>query len=357
MSKEISVLPPQEKAMTVFTTEKGLDPYLKHIREEIDSFLPNIETKKGRDEVASMAYKVAQSKTALDKLGLKLVTDLKEKPKLIDKERKRVRDLLDSWRDEVRKPLNDWEEKEKSRVDALQSDIALIQNTATNQYEDGSRIDSIILRSNLSNVESVKMGDHWQEFEAQAARAKEDAIEKLKGFIADAEKYEAEQAELERLRKEAAEREENDRIERIRQQAIEDERKAAEAKALQERAKIEREREEERQAIADRERQHQLEIERANREKAESEARALREKEAAEQRQREAVEAERRRIEQQQAFEKAEAEKKAANQAHRQKINRESLEDLKKLGLSEDQSKALIKSIVKNEIRNITVNY
>ena len=357
MSKELAAIPPQEKAMQVYTTEKGLDPYLKHIRDEIDSFLPNIETKKGRDEVASMAYKVAQSKSALDKLGLKLVTELKEKPKLIDKERKRVRDLLDTWKEEVRKPLNDWEQKEQARVDSLQADISKIENAAVNQNENGDRLSSSELKSSLSDIESVKMGDHWQEFETQAARAKEDAIVKLTCFLAEAEKYEAEQAELERLRKEAAEREENDRIDRIRQQAIEDERKASEAKAAEERAKIEREREAERQAIADQERKHQLEIERANREKAEAEARAFREKEEAEQRQREAVEAERRAIAKQQADEKAAAEKKAANHNHRKKINLQALEDLVKGGMAEEDAKTLIQAIVKNKIRNITINY
>jgi hypothetical protein len=43
-----------------------------------------------------MAYKVARSKTALDDGGKKLVADLKQIPKKIDAERKRVRDPLDA---------------------------------------------------------------------------------------------------------------------------------------------------------------------------------------------------------------------------------------------------------------------
>jgi hypothetical protein len=50
----------------------------------------------GREAIASMEYKVARSKTALDDGGKKLVADLKQIPKKIDAERKRVRDPLDA---------------------------------------------------------------------------------------------------------------------------------------------------------------------------------------------------------------------------------------------------------------------
>lgn len=110
---EIAVLPPKENAIQVYTTEKGLDPYLAEVRKEIDGFVPDITTKKGRDAVASIAHKVARSKTALDNLGKELVSELKKKPALIDAERRRMRDLLDQWKEEVRQPLTEWEQAEK----------------------------------------------------------------------------------------------------------------------------------------------------------------------------------------------------------------------------------------------------
>ncbi|OCS62006.1 hypothetical protein BBZ50_02590 [Escherichia coli] len=51
------------------------------------SFVPDITTAKGRKEIASLAYKVAQTKTYLDGLGKDLVAELKEIPKLIDANR------------------------------------------------------------------------------------------------------------------------------------------------------------------------------------------------------------------------------------------------------------------------------
>jgi len=113
-SKELAFMPPKETAMVVFTGANSIDPYLAHIRAEIDAFVPDLTTKKGRDAIASMAYKVSQSKSALEAVGKALADEAKEIPKKIDATRKHVKDTLDSWRDEVRKPLDDWESEQKA---------------------------------------------------------------------------------------------------------------------------------------------------------------------------------------------------------------------------------------------------
>lgn len=120
----IAVNIPKESALTVFTEPKGLDPYLAHVRAEIDAFVPDVSSKKGRDAIASIAHKVAKSKTYLDGVGKELVDRLKEQPKLVDAERKRMRELLDGWKDEVRRPLTEWEQAEEKRVADLQRRIA-----------------------------------------------------------------------------------------------------------------------------------------------------------------------------------------------------------------------------------------
>lgn len=74
MSTEIAiVIPTKETALAVYSADSGLDPYLQAIRAEIDGFTPDPTTKKGRDAIASIAHKVARSKTALDNLGKELV--------------------------------------------------------------------------------------------------------------------------------------------------------------------------------------------------------------------------------------------------------------------------------------------
>lgn len=98
-------------AMTVFQSADQIEEILQKVEREVMSFVPDITTAKGRKEIASLAYKVAQTKTYLDGLGKDLVAELKEIPKLIDANRKTVRDRLDELKAKARQPLTDYEEE------------------------------------------------------------------------------------------------------------------------------------------------------------------------------------------------------------------------------------------------------
>ena len=50
-------------------TNNGLDKIIDKIEADIKSIVTDATTKKGRDEIASLAYKVARSKTTLDDMG------------------------------------------------------------------------------------------------------------------------------------------------------------------------------------------------------------------------------------------------------------------------------------------------
>ncbi|HAJ6532984.1 TPA: DUF2856 family protein [Escherichia coli] len=65
-------------AMTVFQSADQIEEILQKVEREVMSFVPDITTAKGRKEIASLAYKVAQTKTYLDGLGKDLVAELKE---------------------------------------------------------------------------------------------------------------------------------------------------------------------------------------------------------------------------------------------------------------------------------------
>ena len=106
---QLAEVPSKETALQVYSAANGLDPFLQKIREEIDSFVPDVATRKGREAIASIAYKVARSKTALDNVGKELVAELKEVPKKIDAERKRMRDLLDGWQAEFMVSVSFWD--------------------------------------------------------------------------------------------------------------------------------------------------------------------------------------------------------------------------------------------------------
>jgi hypothetical protein len=108
-----------ESALSVFTEQGKLDPILDRIASEVRTFVPDITSAKGRKDIASLAYRVAQSKTYLDNLGKDLVAEYKELPKRIDANRKQMRDFLDALKDEARAPLDAWE-AEQAKIEAEQ---------------------------------------------------------------------------------------------------------------------------------------------------------------------------------------------------------------------------------------------
>jgi len=345
-------LVPKENALQVYSTENGLDPYLQQIRTEIDAFDPDVSTRKGREAIASIAHKVARSKTALDNIGKELVADLKEVPKKIDAERKRMRDLLDAWKDEVRRPLTEWEEAEAARVARHQGEIDKI-----NLRLECRDLDSAELKANIAWLEGLAISEAWQEFEAEAARAKDKALIALREALLAREKFEAEQAELERLRAEAAAREQKEREERIAREAAEAERLAAERRAQEERDATTRREAEAKAAAERRELELKLQAEHAEREKVEAQRRAEQAERDAQARVEAAAAAERQRQADEQARIQAETEAREKDRAHKAKIMGEAKDALISMNISEELAKAIILKIARREVPNVTINF
>ena len=352
-STELALLPPKETALQVFSADKGLDPYLAKIKAEIDVFVPDVKTKKGRDAIASIAHKVARSKTALDNIGKELVAELKDVPKKIDAERKRMRDMLDKWKDDVRRPLTDWEEAEEARQQKHRLAIELMQQSV----QGAENLTSGTLREQIAALNEKVIDAAFEEYEADAHRAKAKALEGLSTALQAREKHEAEQAELARLRAEAAAREQKEREERIAREAAERAQREADARAQAEREAVIR-REAEAKAAADkRELELKLSAERAEREKAEAVQREQQAKADAERRAAEAVAAEQRRVAQQQAAEAAEAKRREADKAHKTAVNRAALAAFVAGGMTEECAKQAITLIAKKAIPAVSITY
>lgn len=344
-STELVTVPSKETALEVFKADKGLDPYLATIREELDAFLaepPTLDTAKGRQAYASMAHKIARSKTAIDNIGKELVADLKQLPKTIDAERKRWRDQLDAWRDEARGPLNEWEAAEEARKAQHQAGIERLDLLAS----DIPNLDSKELANCIAEAEAMAIGEHWEEYEAEAARTKDLVLSLLREGLAKRQAYEAEQAELARLRAEAEAREQKEREERIAREAEERARREAEAAAQAERDAAARREAEAKAAAERREREHQAAIERQRRE-AEAE--------------RQRIEDEHRRREEERLAEERrqqdELARRQADKEHRARINRAALEAMIDGGMPEGCAKTAITLIAKGQIPSITINY
>lgn len=223
----------ESKALAVFTKEDGLKGVLDQIATEARSVPLDISTAKGRKEVASVAYKIARSKTYIDGVGKELVAEMKEMPKKVDAARKQARDFLDGLAAEIRKPLDDWE-AEQARIEAekkaeeeaaalamriaLDHEMALLMNDAFDRKkEDEARLaeETRLEREKMIRMEAeekARKDAERQILEANLARER-----------AEREKIEAEQA-AERRAQLAAEQE------RERIAAEERQRQAEEAK-------------------------------------------------------------------------------------------------------------------------------
>ena len=265
----------KKNAMAVFTNNDQLDPLIEAIEKEARSLVPDVTTKKGRDAIASMAHKVARSKTYIDNAGKDLVAELKALPKQIDESRRVVRERLDALKDEVRRPLTEWEaEQERIKAEeamnalhaeALEMNIKFDQELAAKFEADHEM--ALLMDKDIDRERADKAAEaerqriaREEEIKRQAEeKAKREAAEKAQREIdaAAAREREAilakERAERERIeaqqRAELEQREAAERAEREKQAAVESERR----KAQEEADRIRREAEQREQARLDEE--------------------------------------------------------------------------------------------------------
>ncbi|AWF38808.1 hypothetical protein CSC17_5305 [Klebsiella oxytoca] len=236
----------KKNAMAVFTNNDQLDPLIELIEKEARSLVPDVTTKKGRDAIASMAHKVARSKTYIDNAGKDLVAELKALPKQIDESRRVVRERLDALKDEVRRPLTEWEaeqariaaekaaEEERLRIEAEEKaalealkkqieadhEMALLMNDAFDREQADKAAESE--RQRIAHEEEIKRlaaAAAAREVEKRAQREREEAAHREAVL-----KAQAEQAERDRI---AAEQ----KAEADKQAAVEAERRKAQEEA------------------------------------------------------------------------------------------------------------------------------
>lgn len=358
MSKTIAtdliIALPAVMTAETFTNDEEFEKLYSKVKDAVSEHVPDTSTKTGREEIKSLAYKVARTKTALIKQGKALTEEWRKNTTKVNAACNTIEERLDALRDEVRKPVDDWEQAEEDRVTKHVTNLeALITISKV-----GFGLPSAEYREMLSSVERTQLGESWEEYAQQASVAREDAIDALKRMLATAEKQEADAAELVRLRAEAAER---DRAEA--------ERLAAEnaAKEAAERAERERVAEEERkEAIA--------QAGEAARKQAEQDAAdrvALAERQAKEAEERaeraildERAKAEAWRIQKEQeiaerkATEEAEQKRRDADKEHRKAINGKIVAELMECsGISERQAQKIVVHLVSSLVPNVSLKY
>lgn len=318
------VVIPQTTALKVFTTEGAMEPYLLRVRKEIDAFESDISTEEGRDRLKRFAKSVIKVKTHLEEIGKGLADEQKKIPKLIDATRRDFKEKLDAWAAEVREPLTKWEAAESDRVEQHKATIRMMAEA----FVRASGKDAATLRAELAKIEAVAIDVSCEEFEAEYAIAKDQALVAVREALAARVKADDEAAELAKLRADAATRAAKDRDDEIR-------REAASKAAAEVEAKAQREVE----TARAREAALKAEVELANQRAADAARRAQEE------------------IDRKAAAEAAETKRREADREHKATVNRRALAALVDAGVSEEIGKLVIKLIATGAVPAISIHY
>lgn len=209
-----------EKLHTVF------EHVLATAREEMKDHKPDLTTKKGREAIASLAYKMSRTKSGLDDAAKKLTVDQQAIISAVNKERNAMKETLDGYRDDVRKPLNVWEAAETVRKQTIDDAMTSLGSVAaTMRDSDSDRVAEIIRHTKALEFDP----DVYRDRHAGVIQARQNAVDALIDVYEKRLQHEQDQAELDILRREKEERDEQDRIDR--EEAEQAERDAAVEKA------------------------------------------------------------------------------------------------------------------------------
>jgi len=335
---------PQSDAFAVFAAprlggEHPIDPILAKVRQEVDAFkaeVPDLATPAGRKRISSMAYRITQSKTALEKVGKGLAAEAKDVPKRIDATRRYIEQTLDAWRDEVRQPLTAWEIAEDARVAAHSAALARINSLAATD----PTTTAAEMAARIAELEAVDASPaHAEEFATEYKIAVDAALPKLIAMHAKQVQHERDQAELKRLRAESDARAKAEREESLRREGEERARLEAEADARAERERVAREQENARLDAARKEAEHKAQIA------------------ALEQKAVEAAAAERQRITDEKAKAAEDAAARERNRTHRAKVNSAAVDAFVANGADKDTAVFIVTLIAKGKIPGIAIQY
>lgn len=340
-------------------TPGGVERVLDQITRDALAVEHDAKTPGGRKLIASAAYRVARTKTTLDEMGKKLTDEWRARTDAVNADRRTIRTRLDALADQIRSPLTAWETKEKSRVASHEAAVAEIAALADLRF-------GITAAEIADRIGRLSIGDNrdWEEFRDRASNVRADVADKLNAALVQAEAREAQAAELERLRaaeeeraRQDAERQRAERDAKIAADAADKARREAEAEA-ERKAKSAANAAAAAQAKAEADRREAVEAaKRADERARHAEAERAAQAERSERDRLAAIEAERARQAQAEADARAEEARRAANRAHRSKINNAAAGGLIAAGLPEDLAKAAVTAIARGAVPHISIAY
>lgn len=369
MNTEIIILdqPRQIQPQDIFLAE-NMEALLNEIAVQAKSIVLDATTEKGRKEIASWAFKIAKTKTALDSAGKSLTEDWQRQTKSVNAVRSKAWEFLENLQKEIRKPLDEFENMEQMRIGQRQNRITQIEKFKDEIYT-STGAEKIYLAA-IEQVKELEVFD-WQEFTFKAQTTAKEVITILNLRFEAAKQARLDAEELEKLRKDKEERDKADNEKRIAEEAakkakfVADMEAAKKAKKIAEEAAAEKERIENEKLKAERDKinaeNRALEAERLVKEQTEmaEKNKILAEKKAkddAEKAAADAVKKEQEKVAEAKRLEDEAIAKREADKKYKQKIYNEMMLPLCVI-LDEPQAKAVIKLIAENKVPHIFIKY
>ena len=321
MNEQQELVPAESINALELFTQDGVEPLLENIKQQATDFVPDLKTTKGRSEIASMSHKVSKAKVVIDAAGKKLVSEWKQRAKVVDESRRKARLFLDDLRDEVREPLTQWEQEQKRMAEAKRKAEEMEHAHVEAIAEDVLFEREVELKSKEAEMERQAEIRRQMEVDKQIAKEKAERAERIR--IEATEK-----AEREAEGKLKAEREKTERAEREVKEAGERAKRDAE-QAEKDRVATAEKAERDKQEAIKRERQDAIDkaaaIERARQQQAEEQ--------------------------------KREDERRAADREHRKTVNNRILTALTSEGISKDDAKKVITLVASGAVADMHIRY
>lgn len=100
-------------------TKGGITPVLEEIEKISKSCFVTVKTEQGRNDMKSLAYKIARSKTFIDGVGKDITAEWQKKVRAVNAERSYAKKFLDDLKKEIRRPLTEWEESNNPKEEVV----------------------------------------------------------------------------------------------------------------------------------------------------------------------------------------------------------------------------------------------
>ena len=205
----------KQNIISTFSDNKKIEPMIEKVRKEVSVEKFDLSTKKGRDDIASRAYKVSKMKNAVVKQLIDpSVEEYKAAIKGVGAGKSHWNSEMDALRDEIRAPLNKWEEEEKvreqKRVDDIKKSISGIINLAI--LPQGKEYDKNYISEMIEAVDNIDCSEGFEEFAQEALQAKASSKEALSQCLNTVIQKELEAAQQLKL---AEQQEELDEAQRV----------------------------------------------------------------------------------------------------------------------------------------------